>query len=250
MTYLQFHLVLMLPAILLLAVTQLSVLKKNAKRICYAIGFQILAALVYTTPWDNYLVYKGIWVYGADRIIGTIGYVPIEEYLFFILQPILSGLLAVRFCRNENLSLPMPRLFQNMPLVLLLGFVSVVGCAFLFFDRTLYLGLIVAWATPVIAFHWAIGSSILQKLARPVWSSIAITTVYLWLCDFSALRLGIWSISTDYTVGWGHPHLPFEEALFFFVTNVLVIQGVVLFLYDEGLSPFERWLGKVEPFRV
>jgi len=26
------------------------------------------------------------------RVVGTIGYVPVEEYLFFLLQPILTGL--------------------------------------------------------------------------------------------------------------------------------------------------------------
>jgi len=30
--------------------------------------------------------------YGMGRVVGTIGYVPVEEYLFFLLQPILTGL--------------------------------------------------------------------------------------------------------------------------------------------------------------
>jgi len=49
------------------------------------------AGAVYTTPWDNYLIWRDVWHYGTDRVVGTIGYVPVEEYLFFLLQPILTG---------------------------------------------------------------------------------------------------------------------------------------------------------------
>ena len=30
-------------------------------------------ALAYTTPWDNYLVYKGIWSYSPGRVLSSIG---------------------------------------------------------------------------------------------------------------------------------------------------------------------------------
>ncbi|MCH1927403.1 lycopene cyclase domain-containing protein, partial [Shewanella sp. C31] len=50
-----------------------------------------LLALLYTTPWDNYLVWKGVWGYPEGRVLLRIGYVPLEEYLFFLLQPLLTG---------------------------------------------------------------------------------------------------------------------------------------------------------------
>jgi len=31
-----------------------------------------LLALVYTTPWDNYLIWRDVWHYGTDRVVGTI----------------------------------------------------------------------------------------------------------------------------------------------------------------------------------
>ena len=49
-------------------------------------------ALLYTTPWDNYLVYKGIWTYPSDRVAISIGYVPLEEYSFFVLQTMITVL--------------------------------------------------------------------------------------------------------------------------------------------------------------
>src|SRR5512141_2555047 len=52
-----------------------------------------IAALVYTTPWDNYLVATRVWYYDPARVLGvTIGWVPIEEYTFFVLQTLLTGL--------------------------------------------------------------------------------------------------------------------------------------------------------------
>src|SRR3712207_980037 len=52
----------------------------------------IVIAVVYTTPWDNYLAATGVWWYDPQRVTGIIlGWVPLEEYLFFILQPLMIG---------------------------------------------------------------------------------------------------------------------------------------------------------------
>jgi lycopene cyclase domain-containing protein len=38
-----------------------------------------LLALVYTMPWDNYLVASGVWWYGETLVTGlSIGYIPID----------------------------------------------------------------------------------------------------------------------------------------------------------------------------
>ena len=52
-----------------------------------------LIALVYTTPWDNYLIFRGVWTYPPDAVVGKLGYVPLEEYGFMILQTWLAGVL-------------------------------------------------------------------------------------------------------------------------------------------------------------
>ena len=52
-----------------------------------------MVAVLYTTPWDNYLVATGVWWYDPHLVAGLVlGWVPIEEYTFFILQTLAMGL--------------------------------------------------------------------------------------------------------------------------------------------------------------
>ncbi len=68
-----------------------------------AVGLTILVALVYTTPWDNYLVASGVWYYDPMRVWDIIlGYVPLEEYLFFVLQVVLTGLITLWLIRRRE----------------------------------------------------------------------------------------------------------------------------------------------------
>ena len=58
-----------------------------------SILLHILIAVVYTTPWDNYLVATGVWYYNPDLVTGIVfGYVPLEEYTFFVLETLMIGL--------------------------------------------------------------------------------------------------------------------------------------------------------------
>lgn len=57
----------------------------------------ILMVVVYaaTSPWDNVAVKWGLWGFDPERIWGIkLGYLPLEEYLFFGLQTLLVGLWA------------------------------------------------------------------------------------------------------------------------------------------------------------
>lgn len=54
-----------------------------------------LLAVVYaaTAPWDNLAVKWGLWRFKPELIWGLkLGYLPLEEYLFFGLQTVLVGL--------------------------------------------------------------------------------------------------------------------------------------------------------------
>ena len=56
-----------------------------------------ITALIYTTPWDNFLVGTRVWYYDPARVWNVVlGYVPLEEYLFFILQVLLTSLITLR----------------------------------------------------------------------------------------------------------------------------------------------------------
>lgn len=48
--------------------------------------------VVYTTPWDRWLIVNGVWSYPPGSVLGTVADVPVEEYLFMIGQTVLNGL--------------------------------------------------------------------------------------------------------------------------------------------------------------
>jgi lycopene beta-cyclase len=236
MTYLEFHLVFILPVIALLWLGLRGRRHRLPARAWGSLLALVAIAFVYTTPWDNYLVYRGVWGYGSDRVIGTIGYVPIEEYLFFIVQPILTGLflynLLARQTDGRKRGSSVAARWAGTALWLA---VAVAGAAMLLRTTAgVYLGLILAWAAPVLAGQWAFAGSELWARRTLLLPAVAAPTLYLWFADWIAIRLGIWEISTTYTTGLMLDTLPIEEAVFFMVTNILVVQGILLFLYPPA----------------
>src|SRR5512134_2505835 len=66
---------------------------RSGRAVWTAIGVHVLLAVLYTTPWDNFLVATGVWYYNPELVTGLVlGYVPIEEYTFFVLETIAAGL--------------------------------------------------------------------------------------------------------------------------------------------------------------
>lgn len=239
MTYLQFHLVFVLPPIALLAWLAhrderplAGWLEPDGRRARLAVGAILLLALVYTTPWDDHLVARGVWGYPEGRVWFTIGHVPFEEYLFFLLQPILTGSFLFLLARRTDPpsdARPVVRSARLWGASLFLA-AAVSGAWLLRYEWGTYLGLILAWAAPVAALQWAVGGTELVRHARIVTQAILVPTVYLWIADRIALGLGIWFVEERFTTGFAPFGLPIEEATFFLVTNVLVVQGVLLFL--------------------
>jgi lycopene cyclase domain-containing protein len=236
-TYLGFHLVFIVPPLLWLARGGGLAPPELGPRARWTLPAVTVLALVYTTPWDNYLVYRGVWSYGADRVIGTIGYVPIEEYLFFVLQPLLTGAWTYRVLVRRGFgrmdSVPAPSGVAGRPgargaaLYLLL---AAAGGWALTHPRGVYLGLILVWAAPVLAAQWLFVAPAVRRDWRTFLLAVGVPTLYLWAADRVALALGIWSISPAHTTGIHLLGLPVEEAVFFLVTNLLVVQGALLFL--------------------
>ena len=88
MTYFGFLLIfLVIPIFALLA----AALRNQPSRLFWwSIVAQMALALLYTTPWDNYLVATGVWSYSQKQVTGIVlGYVPLEEYAFFVLETLL-----------------------------------------------------------------------------------------------------------------------------------------------------------------
>jgi lycopene beta-cyclase len=250
MTYLQFHFVFILPPLLLLLLTLRGARQQLGARTVWILPVMALIALLYTTAWDNYLVYRGVWWYGADRVIATIGYVPVEEYLFFLLQPLLTGAWTYHVLMRRGVREAQPRLSRTSMLesisspaaagVVFYALAAAGGAFALTTTSGLYLGLILAWAAPVLALQWPFIARIVRSDPRSFALSMAVPTLYLWIADRIAIGAGIWTIAPQYTTGLHLFGLPMEEAVFFLVTNLLVVQGVLLFLKPAATSAHER----------
>jgi lycopene cyclase domain-containing protein len=220
---------------------------QNGRTVWVAILVHVLLAVVYTTPWDNYLVATGVWYYNPALVTGiVIGYVPIEEYTFFVLETILSGLFWWFLARRLS---PPAEKFQpsKRRRIISTGILTVTWVIFtiLFFsdnEPITYLSITLFWALPAIFPQLLYGADILWHHRKLVLAAILIPGTYLSLMDIVALKETTWSIAKDQTTGilfFGI--LPLEEVVFFFITNVLVVFGMTLLLSNIGSQRFTTW---------
>ncbi|MDA0378839.1 MAG: lycopene cyclase domain-containing protein [Bacteroidetes bacterium] len=240
MSYLQFHIVFTLPALILMRVIQPRSVFSDTRKANASVLLIAVIAFLYTTPWDNYLVANGIWYYGANRVLGIMWHVPLEEYAFFLIQTLITGMWtfwllhrpATWFHGESGLS---PRLVGA-------GFflsMTAMGIWWLQATSTIYMGLIVTWAAPVLALQWGVGGHHLWRMRRLILWACALPSVYLCIADAIAITSGVWVISERTSTGILMGPLPIEEAIFFIVTNLLVVQGVLLGAFHLGHSKLE-----------
>jgi lycopene cyclase domain-containing protein len=221
-----------------------------------AIILHAVIALTYTTVWDNYLVATRVWWYDPALVTGlTIAYVPIEEYTFFVVQPLLAGLWLVFLMRR--LRLPVTTWAPTAGGARLRMW-SVAGAAVIWIGSVLllvsgwlpgtYMGLELVWAVPPIALQLAFGADILWHYRRLVALTLVPLTLYLSTADAIAISGGIWTInpekSVDLLLGGV---LPVEEFLFFFLTNTLVTFGITLVMAQAShvrIAQIREWLNR------
>jgi lycopene cyclase domain-containing protein len=205
-----------------------------------AVCTHVVLALVYTTPWDNYLVATGVWFYNPRLVTGlTIGWVPIEEYAFFVLQTTLTGLWLLWLSRRlkpRQCELHQPLRMRKIA-VIGLGSLWLFSLAGLFssWHSFTYLGLILAWALPPLILQVAFGADILWRSRRLIGLALGSVSVYLGVMDSLAIRAGTWTIdpaqSLNLFLGGA---LPVEEFVFFLMTNLLIVFGITLLLSQES----------------
>ncbi len=219
---------------------------RNGRAVWIAIAIHIALAVIYTTPWDNYLVATGVWYYNPDLVTGkVIGYVPIEEYTFFVLETILSGLWWWFLARHLSPPKKSHNSSQTRDLCTCLpvysSFLWLIFTYLFFFGaaKWTYLSIILFWALPAILPQLLFGADILWHYRKLVFWGIFVPGLYLSLMDIVALTDTTWSISKTQTTGilfFGI--LPLEEVLFFFITNVLIINGMTLLLANVSQERF------------
>ena len=264
MTYFGFLLIfLVLPILIFLPITYWDSRKdkkgnhfRSGRAVWLGIAIHVLLAVAYTTPWDNYLVATKVWSYNPGLVTGlVIGYVPVEEYTFFILETVLSGLWWWFLARR--ISPPRHELQTNSrSLYIAAGILMFVWLVFtyLFFrgDPPLtYLSITLFWALPPIVIQLLFGADILWQYRRLVTLAILIPGAYLSLTDMVALQGTTWSISPSQTTGilfFGI--LPLEEVVFFFITNVLITFGLTLFLANASQGRFAGIRNRIQAWNA
>ena len=200
----------------------------------------VLIALVWTTPWDNYLVATRVWWYDPALVTGlTLGWVPIEEYTFFVVQTLMAGLWLLTWMRR----LPAPRaafrarnrlrwgVTIGVALIWVLSLVLLLAGL----ERARYMSLIMVWFLPPVLIQLGFGADILWHHRRMVLLGFLPPFLYLCLVDYLAIASGTWIISPQATLGLDLLHvLPLEEITFFLMTSVVISLGMVLMLARES----------------
>lgn len=237
MTYLQFHLAFTLPPLLALALLQ----PRGWGR-WGPLALLAGIAFAWTTPWDNYLVAREVWTYPPDRVLATVGYVPVEEYAFFLIETVLGGLWYRIVRARWTLTEASAGRAAHVAGAVFFGALAALGAGLWWAGgHGLYLGLILVWACPVLAAMWWIDGGRLARRGRFLAAVVVPPTLYLWAIDRYAIYDGIWDITDATRTGWELLGLPVEEAVFFFVTMLLVGQGLAML--DRGPAPTYRPAG-------
>jgi lycopene cyclase domain-containing protein len=209
-----------------------------------AILLHVFIAVLYTTVWDNYLVATQVWWYDPELVTGiTLGWVPIEEYTFFILQPILAGLWLIFWARRLTRPISPGDLISSLRVAgpILLGVLWLASAVILVtgWQPGTYLALELVWALPPIGLQLAFGADILWRYRRLVSLVIISLTLYLSASDALAITLGTWTINPEKSLDFLIAGLlPIEEFLFFLLTNTLITFGIVLVISEESYARF------------
>ena len=208
-----------------------------------AVLIHVFLAIVYTTPWDNYLVATRVWYYNPRLVSGIVfGYVPLEEYTFFCLQTLFVGLwcqvVVRRVISTENFK-PSRRLRYMASAI---AAVIWLGAAFIFLShwKTLtYLSIILFWAIPPMIPQLFFGADILWHHRKLLAWTILPLGLYLSFADSLAIKSGTWVINPAQSTNIFIGNLPLEEAVFFFLTVAMVSFGVTVLREKESRS---RWM--------
>jgi lycopene beta-cyclase len=244
MTYFGFHLRFLIPPIAVLGLLLVHDIRNGRqlppslrqRPFWLALLVHVVLAVIYTTPWDNYLVATRVWWYDPARVTGlTLGWVPIEEYTFFVLQTVLTGFwllwlaprLANRSERPAGWSAP------RWPALIALGLIWLVALAILLgsWQPGTYLALELVWLIVPIVPQVAVGANVLRQQRRMVGLALVTAVAYLSVADALAIHAGVWTINPQQTIGVLLAGvLPLEEFIFFILTNTLIVFGMTLFM--------------------
>jgi len=240
LTYLRFHLIFNLPLLIVLAA--ISGVQPWTVGEAAAFGWVLLAVMVFTSPWDNLAAKWGIWGFPRGKYSARLGYLPVEEYAFFILQ-------------SANVMLAIRALFHLFPFWQNFRETEVTRDTLIFLGCSIVPWLIVAWQLrrwrrqagphlnyalhlawflPVIYVQWIVAAPLFLAHGGLLALLTAAFGIYYTLADLAAVRAGTWFFDENQITGMKFAGvLPWEEIAFFFLTSLLVAQSYLLLLPAE-----------------
>jgi lycopene cyclase domain-containing protein len=192
--------------------------------------------VLFTFPWDNWAVRRGLWDFPEERLIGRIDRLPIEEIAFFVLQTLQVSFLTLALCAmmpsNEagqaDFSLNVGVRIGGM----LLAWLVIGRLSSSWRNRNKqyrYAWHLFYWFLPVVVVQWLFGYDILAPRLPVILGSTFVIGTLLSMADVWAVRRGIWyfdksQITRVYVAGI----LPWEEVAFFYTTSFLVSQSILV----------------------
>ncbi|MEM9445052.1 MAG: lycopene cyclase domain-containing protein [Verrucomicrobiota bacterium] len=236
MTYFRFHLIFNLPILLCLILGLYFFGSWGLEQWC-VLGVVLGIVMIFTTPWDNYAAYCGIWGFADNRYWKMVKYLPVEEYLFFVIQSVQAMLLTQIFIdTNAKESLEVS---WGLDRWILMGMLSLVFLVIGLFgkkridskSRWHYAWHLFYWFLPVIFMQWIIGWEVLLPRWEWVVFPALLLGTYLSLADYLAINEGIWHFDYKQVTGvMIGKKMPWEEAAFFYLTSFLVAQSYLILL--------------------
>ncbi|KAG2210269.1 hypothetical protein INT47_003254 [Mucor saturninus] len=229
LTYMEVHLYFTLPVVGLLYFILKPFHSKQDN-----LKYQFLTAVAVTTAslWDNYIVYHKAWSYCPTCVVAVIGYVPLEEYMFFVIQTLMTvsfSNLVMRWHLPTFYIKPQVSVYQS----LFVRFIPIFGLLTIAYKawnvaipgKSLFYGGCILWyVCPVLALLWYGAGEYILRRPLAVLTSIVVPTIYLCWVDRYAIRAGTWDISLQTSTGkMVVPHLPLEEFMFFALINTVLV---------------------------
>ena len=215
---------------------------------CVRLAVVTAFAVVYTTPWDSWLIHNRVWWYPPGSVLGTVFGVPFEEYAFML------GLTVFTGCWTLAVAIGRPR-----PAVAARGlttrrhgaaaWLAAACCGAVLTaisPKLLYLGSMLLWFGIPLALQAAFGADVLRSVRTLRIMGLALTPVF-WIADAVAINAGAWQVGATHTIGIRIAGLPIEEAIFFLLCDLLVANSIVLVTHPAVDIEFRRLRTKLRP---
>jgi lycopene cyclase domain-containing protein len=207
-----------------------------------AFGWVLLAVMIFTTPWDNLAAKWGIWGFPREKYSLRIGYLPIEEYAFFLLQSV-NVMLAVRLFFRFFPDWQTGQETEIGKWTLACLGISVIPWGIIAWQlrwlrqkagQRVNYAIHLAWFLPVIFAQWILAPWLFLAHTGLLALVTAAFGIYYTLADFAAVRAGTWFFDEKQITGVKLGRLlPWEEIAFFFLTSLLVAQSYLLLLPSD-----------------